>query len=546
MLSQVDRFHASSGKTQKLRDELDEIKAERDNLARKANAAERYKKKLQATQNLEKENSDLQEELKEVKQQFESADRDRQKIPGLEVTVEEYKRILPKIEQDRHELQMMKRQLEKDNGFLTQKLEAADEHLSRELENTAKLNEKLSQINTSRASSPVGKRDLDSELARGLNVERQLQVVPWILTWMRLLTLIRKANINQLEAEKKELSQSLDELRSQQKEFQKHHLEVYNDKLVLEANLAEALSGSDDPIKRYRFVSPDGRRVTEEISSTDAFRKLREQIGTERDKRQKLEQELSTLKAQLRSSEERCMLLQPLYEQIMKEHSDLIAAYTSTDTNNAENSIEDKKPNQASAAENQNESGRRISQPGTMLMPDQVPLSDGLDEVDELQSCEMSQKDIETLLETIKITISKSPLSPDFNEFLEKQISVYGDKMRQGSDRLTKRIEVQKAPFPGNDLYDTFSLRFSSILSSFSPFSSCFAADTDWVQHSNKQDAVTKGLRERVEYIENQTSRLPAPPSSNNNSESETSTLVSIPNFQPVVTPTKSTISLAD
>lgn len=161
---------------QKLKDELDEIKVERQNLARKANAAERYKQKLQASQGLENVNTDLRKELDEIRQQLNEADEGRNQVAGLELAVEEYKRILPKIEQDRHELQMMKKQLEFDNETLAQRWNAANEQHAQDQESIANLTDKLEELQRRLSLQPTAKNNhgLDLELENSTGEEDRL------------------------------------------------------------------------------------------------------------------------------------------------------------------------------------------------------------------------------------------------------------------------------------------------------------------------------------------------------------------------------------
>ena len=152
-----------------MQDELDEIKVEKDNLAKKANTVDKYKQKLQASQNLEKENQRLHSELDDLRDSYQNADQSRQQIAGLQLAVEEYKRILPKIEQDRHELQMMKRQLEFDNATLAQRCEAANELHLKDQELMADL---MGKTSNAKASGDV----LDAELEEQESME-SMQVI---------------------------------------------------------------------------------------------------------------------------------------------------------------------------------------------------------------------------------------------------------------------------------------------------------------------------------------------------------------------------------
>lgn len=150
------------------------LKAEKDSLARKANTAERYKQKLQASQTLEKENAELREELNEVREQLKSAQSARKLVAGLEVENEEYKRTLPKIEQDRHELQIVKQHLELDNSTLARRCELAEEQHARDEERIASLSVELRNIDISRRSDTSEVKGLDAELGQHAREQAQM------------------------------------------------------------------------------------------------------------------------------------------------------------------------------------------------------------------------------------------------------------------------------------------------------------------------------------------------------------------------------------
>lgn len=151
---------------------------------KRANTAERYKQKLEASQNLQRENSGLREELNEVREQLKSAQSARDRVAGLEVAIEEYERTLPKIEQDRHELQIVKQHLEFDNNTLAQRCEAANEQIAREKEIIANLNNKLRDVNSSsRGSDSIDGKGLEIELGQHANEEAQLWVI--VFLWAR-------------------------------------------------------------------------------------------------------------------------------------------------------------------------------------------------------------------------------------------------------------------------------------------------------------------------------------------------------------------------
>ena len=119
-------------KTQKLQDDYDEIKIERDRLSRKANTAEKYKQKLEASQELEKENQNLRERVSELQMQIRQSDSRSMSTSDLQREIDEYRRLLPSIEQERYELNEMKKRLEFDYQTLEARYYDTSDQLQRQ------------------------------------------------------------------------------------------------------------------------------------------------------------------------------------------------------------------------------------------------------------------------------------------------------------------------------------------------------------------------------------------------------------------------------
>ena len=163
----IEALQSSSGSTQKLQDELDMITIERDGLAKKANTLEKYKQKLAATQNLESENRQLRSEVEDLRQQAQIAAQDRHQSEGLQMTVDQYRQTIAKVEQDYSELQMMKRRLELDNAALTQRMESAAEQQARDLESISDLQDKVRDLESGTMPTVHENGDLEFEMQDG-------------------------------------------------------------------------------------------------------------------------------------------------------------------------------------------------------------------------------------------------------------------------------------------------------------------------------------------------------------------------------------------
>lgn len=181
-------------------------------------------------------------ELDEVRQTSNEDNQLKQKITHLELAVDEYRRILPKIEQDRHELQMMKKQLELDNKALLRKYEAVNEQHARDQETIADLMDKTQGLDSPR--TPGGNVDsgLDAELQGGIRTEdrpdEDLRV-----SNQELLMASNEANAKILI-----LQQKVDDATTNYQALEKKYFDTYEGNLTLTSTLADLEMGN--PMER--------------------------------------------------------------------------------------------------------------------------------------------------------------------------------------------------------------------------------------------------------------------------------------------------------
>ncbi|KAJ5661653.1 uncharacterized protein N7477_009269 [Penicillium maclennaniae] len=142
----VESLKVKNQRYQKLQDDYDELRTERDQLARKANAAEKYRQKLQASQDFERENQTLKNQIKDLQQQLKESDSQQRWTSERDVELEEYRKLLPRIEQECNEIQNLKKQLEFNNHALTERLQGADEQHERDDALISELRERLREI----------------------------------------------------------------------------------------------------------------------------------------------------------------------------------------------------------------------------------------------------------------------------------------------------------------------------------------------------------------------------------------------------------------
>ncbi|KAH8422976.1 putative microtubule binding protein HOOK3 [Aspergillus melleus] len=142
----VESLRVKNERFQRLQDDYDVLKTERDQLARKANAAEKYRSKLQASQDFEKENQALKVQIKDLQQQLKDSDAQQRWTSEREVELEEYRRVLPRIEQECGDVQSMKKQLEFNNHALKERLDSAEEQRERDDSLISELRERIREL----------------------------------------------------------------------------------------------------------------------------------------------------------------------------------------------------------------------------------------------------------------------------------------------------------------------------------------------------------------------------------------------------------------
>lgn len=150
-------------RVQKLQDDYDEIKIERDNLSRKANTAEKYRLKLEASQELEKENASLKTKVGDLQSQLRTSDTKTASSSNLAREVEEYRRMLPAIEQDRHELNEMKKRVEFEFHMLQARYSELEEQNRRSRQEVEDLQGRLRELDetTEVRPAPVTTAEVD-------------------------------------------------------------------------------------------------------------------------------------------------------------------------------------------------------------------------------------------------------------------------------------------------------------------------------------------------------------------------------------------------
>ncbi|TKA24029.1 hypothetical protein B0A50_06920 [Salinomyces thailandicus] len=164
---QIEKYRVESEAGQKVRDDLQMLKADNEDLSQKVKANENLKKKIQTLQEQEKMNATLKGELKTANERLEEYDRLKQMQAGLEKEIIEKKGLIRNQEYQITELTTTRKHAEYDARHLAQKLEAARERHDRDHEALEELRSRLQDTNLDDLEMDGTSAQTDNQLADG-------------------------------------------------------------------------------------------------------------------------------------------------------------------------------------------------------------------------------------------------------------------------------------------------------------------------------------------------------------------------------------------
>lgn len=161
---QIERHKGEHEASQKLRDDLQALRADNEDLNQKIKANENLKKKIHALQEHEKANSQLRDELKQANDRLEEFERLKSVQAGLEKEIIEKKGLIRNQEYQINELTTTRKHAEYDARVLAQKLEAARQRHDQDHEAIGDLRSKLQEANTETAHVDETPQEQDKQL----------------------------------------------------------------------------------------------------------------------------------------------------------------------------------------------------------------------------------------------------------------------------------------------------------------------------------------------------------------------------------------------
>ncbi|KAL8645685.1 MAG: hypothetical protein Q9226_007193 [Calogaya cf. arnoldii] len=139
-------------KARDAQDELDMVKKESEGYARKGNTAEKLKQQLQASK---KENNELRSRLEAYQKEDADFENLRHDNVGLQTQIEEFEKLVPRIEEDNAELFRVRTQLQLDIETLQRDLSRARKERKQDQATIAQLKQRV----RSSSVSSVGSQD---------------------------------------------------------------------------------------------------------------------------------------------------------------------------------------------------------------------------------------------------------------------------------------------------------------------------------------------------------------------------------------------------
>lgn len=282
---QLERLKQDADSKQKLRDEVQLLRVERDELIQKSKANENLKKKIQTLQDADKSSQTLRQELEKAQEDLRAMPTLRNKVAALQKANEENLKLIQNGEQEIFDQKTTRKRLDHEIKVLAQKLEANKERQQRDQETIREQEERLREFEAGQGKSIRASGTLDDELITQDKAQNDL-----------------KAKVSQLEAENTRLKedkgideeavlaeQSKEMMQSRYDKIEKQYLEVYQENLGLDAALKDA---QYDALESKPFLELRDRLRSEEEKSSNSEKRVFD-----------LETELSDVKVRLQGSE---------------------------------------------------------------------------------------------------------------------------------------------------------------------------------------------------------------------------------------------------
>lgn len=223
---QNERLKSESDTKQHLRDEIQLLKAERDELAPKVRAVDNLKKKIQLLQDQERQHATMREDLRAAQDQLQELDTLRERCERLQKVNTETRNIISNTEQEIFDQKTKRQRLEHELKVSQQKVEAARDRQNRDQEIIADLERQVHQ------SQETGRSTPSSDIQDGL--ESELQAVEKSRPPLRTLSKDTSAEVEH------KVEEALRTHNARVKQLESENLRLLQDNLGLETLVSES------------------------------------------------------------------------------------------------------------------------------------------------------------------------------------------------------------------------------------------------------------------------------------------------------------------
>ncbi|KAL5606969.1 hypothetical protein BROUX41_003336 [Berkeleyomyces rouxiae] len=244
LTNEVTTLRQKSELAEQLDDELKELKYRMEELSRKANAAERYKQKLEGQQHLQREVQNLQFEKDQLQETLKEHEKVILRNQALEKTLAEVRRLHSAAEGEVYELTTLKQTLEEDIRAFQHQLALMEERKNHDERFINELQEQLNSGDarpvTSTPSAATGGFSLEDELEGAGDSQPNLQLE--ISRLKAENTVLRKGLGGSTEASR--LKEELEEERRKHMRLKEQHDDIITKHALAEDQLNSLIENS--------------------------------------------------------------------------------------------------------------------------------------------------------------------------------------------------------------------------------------------------------------------------------------------------------------
>lgn len=281
--TQLERLKADTISKQDLRDELQLIRIERDELASKAKANNNLRKKIENLQNEEKRNQELRQQLEANNESLQQYDELEKTCEALRTAHAESQRTIANQEIEIFHIKETKKRLEQELETITLDLKDVIDQGSKYEETIVDLQSRLNDVESEQAGNGLVAGSLDAEMAQK-EFEDRLKTIKVLLRWQRGLTNNSKGATSNKPASNSEkhednvtiLQKELKSLQERNSRTEAYYLEVANENRGLR-NLIKAATG-DEEIEYRIHDQITGKSLTDWLGSKAPFVKQNERL----------------------------------------------------------------------------------------------------------------------------------------------------------------------------------------------------------------------------------------------------------------------------